>query len=192
MNRPHKMIAGGFGHGLSHCVYCMATDREIAFAIGDACPSAPDVAEDAPFQDRVKPWMMKCFGPRISADKVERNHRFLEEALELVQSTGCTASEAHQLVDYVFGRDVGETAQEIGGVMVTLAALCLAAGHHMDACGEMELDRIWGKVDAIRAKQAAKPLHSPLPQAVEDRAPARSKSMWKAFVARGHARLRGH
>jgi hypothetical protein len=119
-----------------------------------------------PFQQRVQPWMMACFGAEISADVVERNHRFLEEALELVQSTGCTASEAHQLVDYVFGRDVGETHQEIGGVMVTLAALCLALGEDMHAAGETELARIWTKVEKIRAKQAAKPKHSLLPQHV--------------------------
>ena len=117
----------------------------------------------ASFQARVQPWMMACFGAEISADGAERNHRFLEESLELVQACGCTASEAHQLVDYVYGRPVGERAQEVGGVMVTLAALCLAQGLDMHAAGETELSRIWTKVEAIRAKQAAKPKHSPLP-----------------------------
>lgn len=121
---------------------------------------------DAPFQSRVNPWMQECFGPEISADGMERNHRFLEEALELVQSTGCTQSEAHQLVDYVYGRPVGDPRQEVGGVMVTLAALCLAHGFDMHADGETELSRIWTKVDKIRAKQAAKPKHSPLPEHV--------------------------
>ena len=118
------------------------------------------------FQQRVQPWMLECFGEEISNDLTERNHRFLEESLELVQSTGCTQSEAHQLVDYVFGRPVGERTQEVGGVMVTLAALCLAAKLDMHAAGETELERIWTKVDVIRAKQAAKPKHSPLPQHV--------------------------
>ncbi|WP_244134262.1 hypothetical protein [Burkholderia gladioli] len=124
-------------------------------------------------QARVQPWMMECFGPTIAADRVERNHRFLEEALELVQSLGCTASEAHQLVDYTFGRSVGEPAQEVGGVMVTLAALCLANTLDMHAAGETELARISepATVLNIRAKQAAKPKHSPLPQAVAVRAP---------------------
>lgn len=117
------------------------------------------------FQDRVQPWLMSCFGEMIAGDREERNHRFLEEALELVQACGCTASEAHQLVDYVFGRDVGDPPQEVGGVMVTLAALCLANDLDMHANGETELARIWTKVEAIRAKQAAKPKHSPLPQA---------------------------
>lgn len=117
------------------------------------------------FQQRVQPWMMACFGAEISADKAERNHRFFEESTELVQSLGMTASEAHQLVDYVFGRDIGEPPQEVGGVMVTLAALCLANKLDMHEAGEVELARIWTKVEAIRAKQAAKPKHSPLPQA---------------------------
>lgn len=117
------------------------------------------------FQQRVQPWMMECFGPAISADKQERNHRFLEEALELVQACGATQSEAHQLVDYVYGRLAGEKAQEVGGVMVTVAALCLANDLDMHQAGEVELARIWTKVEQIRAKQAAKPKHSPLPEA---------------------------
>lgn len=125
------------------------------------------------FQSRVHPWLLECFGPTIATDTVERNHRFLEEALETVQSLGCTASEAHQLVDYTFGRPVGEPAQEVGGVMVTLAALCLANTLDMHAAGEAELARISepAMVEKIRAKQAAKPKHSPLPQAVAARAP---------------------
>lgn len=120
-------------------------------------------SDDASFQDRVKPWMLECFGPVIPFDKVERNHRFLEEALELVQSLGCTASEAHQLVDYVFGRAIGDPPQESGGVSVTHAALCTANNLDMNHCAETELARIWTKVEKIRAKQAAKPKHSPLP-----------------------------
>lgn len=115
------------------------------------------------FQSRVHDWMLVCFGEAIAADVTERNHRFLEEALELVQAKGCTASEAHQLVDYVYGRDVGEVNQEAGGVLVTLAALLTAAEIDMALAGETELARVWTKVEQIRAKQAAKPRHSPLP-----------------------------
>lgn len=120
-------------------------------------------AEGATFQQRVQPWMLACFGAEISADRVERNHRFLEESLELVQACGCTASEAHQLVDYTFGRPLGEPMQEVGGVMVTLAGLCLANGIDMHNAGDVELRRVWTKVEQIRAKHAAKPKHSPLP-----------------------------
>jgi hypothetical protein len=110
--------------------------------------------------------MMACFGPEISADKVERNHRFFEEVTELVQSTGMTRSECHQLVDYTFYRPVGEPKQETGGVMVTLAAHGLAHGIDMHEAGETELARISAPdvIVKIRAKQASKPKHSPLPQ----------------------------
>lgn len=130
------------------------------------------VLATAPFQKRVQPWLFACFGELIAGDREERNHRFLEEALELVQSCGCTAHEAHQLVEYVYGRPAGQPSQEVGGVMVTLAALCLANDLDMHTAGEAELTRIWTKVDAIRAKQAAKPKHSPLPiaSAMEGRA----------------------
>jgi hypothetical protein len=120
--------------------------------------------ETMDFQTRVGEWMNACFGPAISFDGAERNHRFLEEALELVQARGCSVSEAHQLVDYVFGRPVGEQFQEVGGVMVTLAALCLEGGVEMAAAGGKELARVWTKIDRIRAKQATKPKHSPLPE----------------------------
>jgi hypothetical protein len=115
------------------------------------------------FQQRVAAWMDACFGPEISNDKLERNDRFIEEALELAQATGYDRARAHALVDYVFNRPAGEPIQEAGGVMVTLAALCLAHGMDMDAAAETELARIWTKVDAIRAKQASKPVGSALP-----------------------------
>jgi hydroxypyruvate isomerase len=118
---------------------------------------------EKPFQTRVDDWMAACFGEAISRDVAERNHRFIEEAIELVQAMGCPREDVHRLVDYVFNREVGEPAQEVGGVLVTLAALCSAAHTNMKQSGEAELNRIWGKVEQIRAKQAAKPKGSPLP-----------------------------
>lgn len=115
------------------------------------------------YQVRVAVWIQHCFGAKIGADRTERTHRFLEEALELAQAGGCTADEARQLVDYVFGRSVGEMPQEVGGVMNTLAALCNAYGIDLDAAADVELARCWAKADQIRAKQAAKPKDSPLP-----------------------------
>lgn len=115
------------------------------------------------FQSDVEIWMQRCFGAEITADPVERNHRFIEEALELIQANGATASEAHYLVDYVFARPVGRRSQEVGGVMVTLAALCNTTGDNVDLCAGEELRRCWRKIDTIRAKQAAKPQFGPLP-----------------------------
>lgn len=143
-------------------------------------PSAPGVVSDSPFQQRVQPWMMACFGAEISADRVERNHRFAEEAMELVQANGMPRADAHALVDYVYERPVGVLSQEVGGVMVTLAALCLASGTDMHADGETELARINAPdmIEKIRAKQAAKPRGSALPAAAQPSADDAPSVAW--------------
>ena len=135
--------------------------REGAEAMRDAEPTSDNVS----FQDRVDPWMQACFGAEISADKLERGDRLLEEVLELLQSGYYPSERIASLTKYVWSREIGEPAQEVGGVMVTLAAYCLAHGLNMHTAGETELTRIWTKVDKIRAKQAAKPKGSVLPQA---------------------------
>lgn len=116
-----------------------------------------------PYQRRVAGWMLACFGGEIAKNKAERCHRFLEEALELVQSIACTKEDAHLLVDYVYDRDVGIPHQEVGGVMVTLAALCNANGLSIDDAAEDELERVYDKLEAIRKKQASKIANSALP-----------------------------
>ena len=83
------------------------------------------------FQRRVAEWLAACFPPSVCADREERTHRFLEEALELAQSSGCSRQNAHSLVDYVFSRNVGEPDLEVGGVIVTLAGLCSTFGIDM-------------------------------------------------------------
>jgi hypothetical protein len=130
-------------------------------AIAQCRATVPPTVES--FQQRVRPWLNECFGEEVARNRAERNHRFLEEALELVQSLGCTWEDARKLVDYVFSRDVGEPNQELGGVMVTLAALSFANSLDMNAAGETELARVWQKIDVIREKQARKVKDSALP-----------------------------
>jgi hypothetical protein len=100
---------------------------------------------------------MTIFSPDVVSDKKERNDRFLEEALELVQSLGYSQQEAHWMVRYVYDRPQGDVNQEVGGVMVTLASLCIANGMDMDKAADTELARCWENIDKIRLKQAAKP-----------------------------------
>ncbi|RIV82261.1 hypothetical protein D2V07_18160 [Aurantiacibacter zhengii] len=116
------------------------------------------------YQRRVEQWLSKCFPPHVTRDRLERNHRFLEEALELAQANGCTKQDALELVEYVFNRPVGEPRQEVGGVMVTLAGLCSAIEINMDEAGDLELQRNWDRIREIREKQKGKPHGSPLPQ----------------------------
>jgi hypothetical protein len=129
--------------------------------------AAPEGAQ-ASFQTRVSDWMAQAFVPSLYGNMTERGDRLLEEVLELLQATGYDLSRVATLADYVYDRPAGEPAQEVGGVMVTLAGFCWVAGLAMHANGETELARInQPEVMAkIRAKQEAKnALHfdTPLP-----------------------------
>lgn len=116
-------------------------------------------------QNTTAVWIHRCFPEGVIYDKTERNFRFLEEALELVQANGATRAEALILVDYVFNREVGETLQEVGGVMVTLAALCNVLQINMESAYWLEHNRISTDevIAKIRKKQETKPKGSPLP-----------------------------
>ena len=109
------------------------------------------------FQERVDTWLNSAFEEEKVYSITARNHRFLEEALELVQACGCSKSEAQQIVDYVYSREVGEIPQEIGGVMSTLAALGTAHYISIEHAAETELARCEKNIDKIRAKNNLKP-----------------------------------
>lgn len=125
---------------------------------------------DELLQPRVAKWMQECFGPEISNDKLERGDRLLEEVFELLQSGDYPKERINLLMHYVWGREKGEPFQEVGGVMITLAAYCLAHGLDMHTAGNVEMSRITTpeNILKIRAKQAAKPTGSALPIAMKD------------------------
>lgn len=111
------------------------------------------------FQDEVAEWAHECFGQEIAEDMFERNLRFIEEALELVQAYRIPKERVLKIVDYVYSRGPGDEAQEVGGVLVTLAALCAAAGGlDMPDCGWEELRRIQRPevMERVRAKNIVK------------------------------------
>lgn len=151
-----------------NCQHCSKTESAMQVEAREDAPALP-------FQARVQPWMMACFGAEIAGDKLERGDRLLEEVLELLQSGDYPPERVAALTAYVYGRPVGEPSQEVGGVMVTLAAYCLAHGLDMHEAAEVELSRIWTKVETIRAKQAAKPKGSALP--VQVAAPAAQQAV---------------
>jgi len=109
-------------------------------------------------QDRVTAWVCSTFGEAVLANVSERALRLAEEALELTQACGLDAATLHRLVDYVFGRPVGEAGQEVAGCMVTLYAVASALGVDADAALETELARIQQPeiVARCRRRQAEK------------------------------------
>ena len=111
------------------------------------------------FQNRATKWAQRCFGARLVADAQERNFRFAEEAIELVQACGMTRFEVERALNYVYGRPVGEKRQEVGGVYTTFALLCHAHGIDMVAEGERDLMEIDNPeaTERIRIKRDKKP-----------------------------------
>jgi len=108
------------------------------------------------FQEAVQWWCVTCHGVERTKNEKERTLRFIEEAIELSQSAGLSKEEVIRMVEWVYSRESGVLPQEVGGVMVTLAALCSAFFIHMDEEAETELRRIWNVMDVIRKKQQSK------------------------------------
>jgi NTP pyrophosphatase (non-canonical NTP hydrolase) len=108
-------------------------------------------------------WANTCFGPDIVNNLEERNYRFLEEALELVQSLHCSKEDAHKLVDYVYNKPVGDPEQETGGVLVSLALLCYINNIDLNEAFHHALIDNYDRIEKIRLKQSQKPAIGPLP-----------------------------
>lgn len=121
----------------------------------------------APYQKRVREWLVACFGERFADPDQERAARHMEESIELFHAQGKSFEELVALARRVYSRPAGDPQRELGDAMVTLAALAEANGYDMVAAGEEALARNWDRVDAIREKQASKPANTVLPGARE-------------------------
>lgn len=151
----------------------------LGYFYGEQQPDDARQPVGSSFQAGVAEWMGQCFLPSLYSNMTERGDRLLEEVLELLQAHGYDKARVPTLVDYVFGRPVGDPTQEVGGVMVTLAGYCWVAGLDMHAAGDAELARINQPhvMAKIRAKQEAKnALHfdTPLPGNAAAPAPAQA------------------
>lgn len=125
---------------------------------------APEPAAVESYQDRVKAACAVLF-EGDPTDVAERRDRFAEEALETCQAFGMTRDDMRALVDYTFGRPLGEPAKEIGAAMTTLASLCVYAGGDLMACAEADLAKLQQPetIARIRAKRATRHGRGSLP-----------------------------
>ena len=96
-------------------------------------------------QKIVAQWCTAAFGHEHTTSIPQRAVRLLEEAIEAYQAAGGSVEMAHSLIDYIFARPVGELAQELGGIGVTLLALANAAGLSADDEEAKEVDRVLSK-----------------------------------------------
>lgn len=95
------------------------------------------------FQREVGRWYDRMFrGTPYEHSTKTLAFRFFEESTELVQAAGMTHEEAIHQVNYVFGREIGEPRQEVGGTMITLQHLASALEVDIENAAIEELDRI--------------------------------------------------
>lgn len=118
-------------------------------------PGASRGSDTRRLQAKSETFVQACF-PGSIVEPVERGLRALEEMLELVQAVGVSQEQALRLVAYVYARPVGEVDQELGGAALTLSAVASAVGLDLGQCWEVELDRVLGCMDQVRAKHAVK------------------------------------
>ena len=125
---------------------------------GDKSPDWKGYGVD---QAVIEQFVRTRFGDKVMDNKEERAARVLEEAIELFQVDARDPKEgrakAHKLIDVVFDKKVGDRKQEIGGLGVTLLALCAAHEHRLDELVKTEIARIMSmSPDHFLQKQTAK------------------------------------
>lgn len=86
-------------------------------------------------------WAERVFGDDAK-DRRILALRFLEEALELVQTQGLKPHDLEHVKKRVFSRPPGDVKNEIGGVMVTLYCMAGHLGLDVDSCEATEIVRV--------------------------------------------------
>jgi NTP pyrophosphatase (non-canonical NTP hydrolase) len=108
-------------------------------------------------QAQVFNWCVAAFGEAHALSLRQRGLRLAEEAIEAAQACEVDLEQLINLVRFVYTRPVGDLAQELGGIGVTVLALAAAA--NLDADGEeaREVTRVLAKDLAhFHARNAAK------------------------------------
>jgi hypothetical protein len=117
-------------------------ERDLWLEVWTVRPS--DVLRDLR-QKIILTWAVNTFGVNTAMNKLERERRFMEEAIELAQSSGMPKEDLIKLVDYVYDRPAGELMKEVGGTMVALQALAEYHDISVDEAERKEVARVLAK-----------------------------------------------
>lgn len=96
------------------------------------------------WQGQIRNWMFNMVKAPDQWDPVNRGQRILEEVAEACQcpEIGLSEQQCHDIITYVYNRPTGVYHQEIGGIIVTLLALCDATKEDLYQCMVDEIARI--------------------------------------------------
>lgn len=94
-------------------------------------------------QQRISDWVQRIIAEPAEATSIpQRALRLLEEAIELAQASGLDKEYVKLLCNNIYSRPIGNIVQELGGVSVTLLAMCSAIGYDADAVEALEVQRV--------------------------------------------------
>lgn len=96
-------------------------------------------------QDRVKAWVIDRLGEELLYDVQERIARLIEEVAELSVAEGFPLENLIAIARDAYRRDVGNQAQEAGGVAVCILGYCEARGWSARDLEAAEIQRIESK-----------------------------------------------
>lgn len=102
----------------------------------------PSLSNRQQRQVEILQWANATFGTATADNTGERNRRFAEESIELVQALGLDKQVLHDIIDHVYAKPDGDIAQEIGQVGVSLLGLSEHLGIRADDEERKEFDRI--------------------------------------------------
>lgn len=107
-------------------------------------------------QDDIWTWVNTAFGTAKAISLRVRVTRFFEEACELFQAHALSKEAAQDILNDVYAKPPGEFKQEVGGVGMTLAALCTAHDMDLQTTISVEFRRAVFKTQTIKIKEANK------------------------------------
>jgi NTP pyrophosphatase (non-canonical NTP hydrolase) len=89
-------------------------------------------------------WAKTTFG-NVAMDPIERALRMMEEAAEVAQGVGVPLDMLQRTVTRTYQRPVDDPKKEVGGLLVTVYALCARLEIDPQEALEIEVERILNK-----------------------------------------------
>lgn len=112
-------------------------------------------------QYRVNGWLRACVGDEVTNDLTERNNRFAEEAIELLQACGYSYAQLVAMADHVYAKEAEtDIAKEAADVLICLAPLATARNIELGEAVSGRIDENWDRINLIREKNRNKPIRS--------------------------------
>lgn len=152
--RDRKLIGDAFSKEVADLVICALHIAKLqGFDLQDAVVKNSEARNEAsiPPETITRPeelrrtvalkWAVSIFGEGAE-DGEERAMRFIEEATELVNAVGLSASVVHAIVERIYTRQKGDRGREMGQAMLTLELLAEVYGIDPSQCADVEFARI--------------------------------------------------